>query len=558
MALTPTDRASGIGTLMLNGVVVAQSALGSFTPETRYDLYLGHRAWGGANAYWWAGMLDERSIYGRALGTNEIQAIFLAGADGKCAGLPPFVITQPASLAVAVGGTALFEVAASGTPPLAYQWLFNSTNPISGATNASFTLTNVQPASAGTYSVRISNAFGTVDSSNAILTVNIPPSCAPPPAGLAGWWKGEGNPQDSAGGNNGLVLGNLSYAPGKVGSAFVMNGTDAGVKIGANRTLDVGTGAGLTIEGWIKPSVIDVERPIAEWNNGNGGLGAHFWVSTQPSLGSGAGCLYGNLVDSSGGFHPIASASGLVQAGTWQHVALTYDHASGNASIYLNGVPVAEQSLGSFTPQTSYDLYLGHRAWGGAYAYWWTGAMDEVSLYSRALTPVEVASIYAAASAGKCAGIPPFIAVSPKSFQTEIGGSALFASSGGGTGPIQYQWYSSSSGLIAGATNASLALTNLQPVQAGTYTLTVSNAFGYASDSAILGILSRLQCSVSSNQLHMQFSGVPGRIYYVQASTDLIHWFVLAQATDLGGGNFGFTDNSWSFRPQTFYQVIQP
>ncbi|MFO1478198.1 MAG: LamG-like jellyroll fold domain-containing protein [Verrucomicrobiota bacterium] len=502
------DRASGIGTLMLNGVVVAQSALGSFTPETRYDLYLGHRAWGGANAYWWAGMLDEMSIYGRALGTNEIQAIFLAGADGKCAGLPPSILVQPTNQTAIAGSNASFAVSASGSPPLSYRWLKNgfevldggaisgATTPqlilsgvqdqdagtysvlvtngigvvlsspatltvidpplinaqpvsrtnvvgttatftvsasgtlplafqwskdgatltdqggVSGSTNATLQLNNIQYTDAGNYSVAVSNLGGLRISSNAVLTVVSAGLCDPVPSGLVSWWKAEDNLQDATGTNNGLAIGGLAFSAGEVGQAFALNGSDAAVQVPASPSLDVGQGAGFTIEGWINPSVIDVERPIAEWNNGNGGLGAHLWVSTPPSLGSGQGCLYANLVDSSGNFHALASAAGLVVSGQFQHVALTYDRAAGIARLYLNGIVVAQETFGSFTPQTSYDFHLGHRPWGGAQSQWWSGVIDEISLYNRAMDDSEVQAIYAAGAAGKCSGggtscVPP-------------------------------------------------------------------------------------------------------------------------------------------------------
>jgi len=62
-------------------------------------------------------------------------------------------------------------VLAGGTPPLSYQWRFNSTN-IIGATNDSYSLANVQLTNGGDYSVVVSNTAGTVTSSNAVLRVN--------------------------------------------------------------------------------------------------------------------------------------------------------------------------------------------------------------------------------------------------------------------------------------------------------------------------------------------------------------------------------------------------
>src|SRR6266545_278792 len=63
-----------------------------------------------------------------------------------------------------------FSIAAIGAQPLSYQWYFNDI-PVPGATNATLTLTNVQPAQAGTYSVVIGSAAGTATSSGAVLTV---------------------------------------------------------------------------------------------------------------------------------------------------------------------------------------------------------------------------------------------------------------------------------------------------------------------------------------------------------------------------------------------------
>jgi hypothetical protein len=92
------------------------------------------------------------------------------------AGVPPTITRQPDSRSVDAGTTVRFKVVASGTPPLYYQWQFNGvglTNggSASGATTASLTLTNVQPAQAGNYTVVVSNAVGSVTSSNAVLTV---------------------------------------------------------------------------------------------------------------------------------------------------------------------------------------------------------------------------------------------------------------------------------------------------------------------------------------------------------------------------------------------------
>jgi hypothetical protein len=88
----------------------------------------------------------------------------------------PFITSHPQNQSVIVGGNVTFSAVAGGTLPLSYQWRFNETNLIAGATASSLVLTNVQLAAAGTYSVVITNAAGSVTSSNATLTVNLPPA----------------------------------------------------------------------------------------------------------------------------------------------------------------------------------------------------------------------------------------------------------------------------------------------------------------------------------------------------------------------------------------------
>jgi hypothetical protein len=85
---------------------------------------------------------------------------------------PPSITTQPQNQAINVGSSATFNVTATGSAPLNYQWWFNGTNLLAGATNSSLTLTNVQMDDAGNYSMVVTNTAGSVTSSNAVLTVN--------------------------------------------------------------------------------------------------------------------------------------------------------------------------------------------------------------------------------------------------------------------------------------------------------------------------------------------------------------------------------------------------
>jgi hypothetical protein len=88
-------------------------------------------------------------------------------------GGPPTISVQPTNQTVAAGRTATFNITATSQSPLAYQWLFNGTNAISGATNTMLTLTNVQFVNAGYYSVVVTNLYGSTASSNALLIVTV-------------------------------------------------------------------------------------------------------------------------------------------------------------------------------------------------------------------------------------------------------------------------------------------------------------------------------------------------------------------------------------------------
>jgi len=84
---------------------------------------------------------------------------------------PPLITTQPQSQTVIAGNPVNFSVTASGGAPLHYQWRFKGAN-MAGATSSTLTIANPQPASAGQYSVVVSNNDGSVASVAATLTVN--------------------------------------------------------------------------------------------------------------------------------------------------------------------------------------------------------------------------------------------------------------------------------------------------------------------------------------------------------------------------------------------------
>ena len=97
------------------------------------------------------------------------------------AAVAPAITTQPASQSVTEGQTATFSVTATGTAPLTYQWKKGGTD-ISGATSSTYTTPATSSAdNAAVFTVVVTNGTGSATSSNATLTVNVPPDISVQP-----------------------------------------------------------------------------------------------------------------------------------------------------------------------------------------------------------------------------------------------------------------------------------------------------------------------------------------------------------------------------------------
>ncbi len=179
---------------------------------------------------------------------------------------PAWIIAQPQSRSAFVGGAAAYRIVAGGTPPLSLQWLHEG-SPILGATNSVLSLTNIQPADAGSYRVLITNAFGAVTSSVVALAVEpspqepllvVQPESRSVAAGYAVslmavavgapelryQWHRNGTPL--AGRTNAtLVLTNLTAAQAGDYHATVTNNFGAVSSLSAALTVTNGTGGGL-------------------------------------------------------------------------------------------------------------------------------------------------------------------------------------------------------------------------------------------------------------------------------------------------------------------------
>ena len=225
------------------------------------------------------------------------------------------------------------------------------------------------------------------------------------PPGLVAWWQGNANGTEHISGNEAFLLGGAAFLDGPVGLTFRFDGINDRVQAFASPTLDVGHGHGFTVEYWVNADEART-APHFGWHTGAGP-----GVKIQQVYPYGTMRIDADIKDTNNTSHVI-SMSGF-QVGTWQHVAVTYDRASGQARIYVNGGLNASLHVGAFEPETQGDFYFGFLPGEAAL---FKGRLDEVSLYNRALDSQEIYEIYAAGAVGKCPkddNTPPLVLAGP-------------------------------------------------------------------------------------------------------------------------------------------------
>lgn len=221
-------------------------------------------------------------------------------------------------------------------------------------------------------------------------------SCVPPPSGLVSWWKGETDARDSANGNSGALSGSVTVADGgKIGKAFRFQG--GSVNIGNPANLNFGTGP-FSLEAWFQwDGAAGVNNIIRKSNYPATGPGSGYWLRV------GNGTLEFS-VGATTGPEGQSIITAPVSSGAWHHTVGTKD-GSGNLTLYVDG-----RSQGTIlrqapnTESTSDDPFaLG--SWRSSTEFFY-GAIDEVSVYNRALSAQEAQAIFGAGSAGKCSAFP--------------------------------------------------------------------------------------------------------------------------------------------------------
>ena len=350
---------------------------------------------------------------------------------------------------------------------------------LSAAASAGTSVRFTQP---GDYQFSLSVSDGQLSASDQTTVHVLAPCNHPAPAGLVGFWTGDTTTDDAVGDSPATLLGASAYVQGEVGDAFMFSGSGgSGVQVHATASTDAGAaGTGLSVECWINPANPGAPQALVEWNK-NGGYQTHFWIY------GGTGVLFINLLDTGGGSHPVSSAAGVVAPGVWQHVAATYDKASGIARLYCNGEIVNEVNAGTFIPLTSGDLFFGQRNGG----YLFQGAFDEVSIYQRALQAEEIQSIYMAGADGKCRrpiNHRPVVTAGPNqtlplSYQLTLQGAVTDDGLPAG-GLLSSTWTQVSGPGQAAFSDASLYTSQVSFPTAGTYVLKLAATDGELASSS--------------------------------------------------------------------------
>jgi len=184
--------------------------------------------------------------------------------------------------------------------------------------------------------------------------------------------------------------------------------------------------------------------------------------------------------------------------GSWEHVAFVADGT--NMRQYHNGQEVASiASDGTIyqPPVKSFGIGLKPNADGtgpGNTAWLWRGKMDDLGIWTRALSPQEIQSIYQAGLAGKDltgaggAAAAPRILTQPQGQSRFVGESFSLSMRAGGSTPLTYEW-SKDGQILDGKTESTISFTEATSALAGSYKVEVRNAVGsILSDAAIVTV----------------------------------------------------------------------
>jgi uncharacterized repeat protein (TIGR02543 family) len=345
--------------------------------------------------------------------------------------IPPTITTQPISQTVMTGANVSFTVAASGTPPLTYQWKKNGVS-IAGATAATLSLANVQVGDSGSYTAVVSNGGGPASSNPATLTV-LPPLSAPV----------------------------ITTQP-------------------AGRMATVGDNVSFTVVATGNPT------PSYQWRKDGvniAGANAPTLSLTNVQVGdSGAYTVF--ISNSEGSVTSVPATLTVPQPSI--PPAITTQPVSRGASVGQN-VTFAVVATGN--PAPTYQWKKNGVDIAGATAA--TLSISNVQLADAATYTVVVLNKAGTITSNPATlDIAPFISSQPVSRTLTVGSSVSFTVVAAGSPAPTYQWKKNGVAL-PGATADTLMLSNVQLADAGIYTVALTNTAGSLQSSpATLSITS--------------------------------------------------------------------
>jgi Concanavalin A-like lectin/glucanases superfamily/Domain of unknown function (DUF1929)/Kelch motif len=175
---------------------------------------------------------------------------------------------------------------------------------------------------------------------------------------------------DASGNNNTGTLGSgvTRTAAGRFGGALVFNGGGF-VTVPNAASLQLTTG--MTLEAWVNPSTVtSAWRDVIYKGNDNYYLEATSVTAGRPGAGGTFGTTYGTAA---------------LTANGWTHLAVTYDRVA--VRLYVNGVQVSSLAATAAIATSTNPLQIGGDS---IYGQYFQGTIDEVRVYNRALTAVEI------------------------------------------------------------------------------------------------------------------------------------------------------------------------
>ena len=200
------------------------------------------------------------------------------------------------------------------------------------------------------------------------------------PSGLIAHWRLDGDGEDATGNGHAGALTGGGYVEGVSGRALGLSASGAGLRVPFAASLALRDA--LTFSAWI-----NVDDPSAGeqqiFSGAQTGAGADPWEFTLAG-----GNLVLRLEGSSGG--ASAASTGGLAAGTWHHVAGTYDRALGSdqARVYIDGVLAGSATFSEQLLELDHDASIG--ALLPSLSSTLIGRIDDLRVWGRALTAAEI------------------------------------------------------------------------------------------------------------------------------------------------------------------------